>query len=71
MASEYTATARTWSICHNNDDVLHISILEEGDFLETGQPELEVFDNEEDLKDRVEEISGDPDYYEDWKAENE
>ena len=67
----YTADNKCWVICHNNDDVIHISILEENDTLESGQPEIEVFDNEEDCKDKVEEISTDPEYFDNWKADNE
>ena len=67
----FTATNKTWILCHNNDDVLHINILEIGDTLQTGQPEIEDFDNEEDCMDRVEEITSDPEYFNNWKENNE
>ena len=67
---EHTEDSRSWVLCHNSEDVFHISQLEAGDTIQTGQPELEVFQAEEDLENRLAELTDDPEYYSNWKQEN-
>lgn len=42
-----TSQQTLWFIAHNGADVVHHGTLEPGIGVETGQPELEIFDNEE------------------------
>ena len=37
-------------ICHNGNDVFHYSLIEPNDGLITGQPYIEIFNSEEEVK---------------------
>ena len=50
-------TKTTWVLCHNEIDIFHISKLEIGNKLETGQPFAEQFDTEEELEARINELN--------------
>jgi len=40
------AKEKTWWIAHNNKDIFHYGIVERGNEVTTGQPELETFTDE-------------------------
>lgn len=42
-----------WVLCHNNVDVFHIIQVQKGQTLQTGQPVVEVFDTDEELKNKI------------------
>jgi len=50
-------TKETWVLCHNLIDVFHVFKLEVNSSVETGQPELEQFDTEVELEQRINEIN--------------
>lgn len=52
-------TTTTWYVCHGTDDVIHFIELEPGSVFETGQPNVETFDNETDAIARAEELGYD------------
>jgi len=47
-----------WWIAHNDADVVHFGRLEEGESVQTGQPNLEEFQDEESWKARIVELGG-------------
>jgi len=47
-----------WWIAHNDNDVVHHGKLELGSTVQTGQPNLEEFTNEEVWKARIVELGG-------------
>ena len=48
----------TWFIAKNSDNsVIHTGFIEKGGSMKSGQPELEIFETEEDMKDRLNIIS--------------
>ena len=52
--TDLTANEKTWYIAHNNSDIYHIGVVDVGQQFTTGQPECELFDNEDDWKVRCE-----------------
>jgi hypothetical protein len=60
---EYIANQECYLLCHNGVDVFHCVHLLVGNKSVTGQPNMEKFDTVEELKERVNEISGDPEYF--------
>jgi len=50
---------KSFWIAHNNDKVVHFGGLKEGRKVQTGQPFLEEFEDEELWKKRVIELGGD------------
>jgi len=63
MQSIINNDVEKWVLCHNNIDVFHIVHLPIGSSIETGQEFLEVFETEEQVKNRILEIN--PNYTED------
>jgi len=61
------ASKETWVLCHNSVDVFHIFHLQVGEGVETGQPDLEQFDTEEELEQRLTVLTGNPNYYSEFK----
>jgi hypothetical protein len=49
-----------WILCHNGKDIFHIVNLKKHQNLETGQPFIEEFENEEQLNIRVSEMNNIP-----------
>jgi len=49
-----------WILCHNGKDIFHYVFFTEGQSMETGQPNVEMFDTKEELIARVAEIN--PEY---------
>jgi hypothetical protein len=47
----------TWFIAHNGIDVFHFGFVPKGTQLDTGQPHLETFDNEEEYLVRKQELN--------------
>jgi len=43
-------------ICHNGSDVFHPVVLKAGDALETGQPNVDVYETEAAFLDRLDEL---------------
>jgi len=54
------STEEKWVLCHNGSDICHVSKLNIGSNLSTGQPNLEKFDTEEQAIARAKEIN--PEY---------
>lgn len=54
--TEHTTTKTTWWIAHNNADVIHSGQCPEGNQINTGQPNLETFDNRIDWEKRLTEL---------------
>jgi hypothetical protein len=52
-----TVTEDTWFIAHNGIDVFHWGFVPKDTQLDTGQPHLETFDNEEDWLTRKVELN--------------
>lgn len=49
----------TWFIAYTPDtDIVHFGFVSQGKQLDTGQPNLELFDDEESWTDRVHELGG-------------
>jgi hypothetical protein len=46
----------TWFIAHNGEDIFHVGMSEKGTALDSGQPYLETFENEQEWKARCEEL---------------
>jgi hypothetical protein len=61
-------TQTTWVLCHDSVEVFHIIKLEAGNKLDTGQPYLEQFDTEDQLEQRIIELTGNPNWYTDYKS---
>jgi hypothetical protein len=59
----------TWVLCHNSIDIFHIIKLEPNGSIESGQPELEQFDTEEELEQRLTVLTGNPNYYSELKKD--
>jgi len=51
-----TITQPTWYIFHNGVDVFHHGYIENGN-LSTGQPNVEIFENEQDYIDRCAQLN--------------
>jgi hypothetical protein len=51
-----TVEKDTWFIAHNGEDIFHVGMSEKGTALDSGQPYLETFDNEQEWKARCEEL---------------
>ncbi len=47
-----TSGGQEWFIAHNNVDVFHTGMLEPGQQVETGQPNIELFDTLEAFQSR-------------------
>lgn len=47
-----------WWIGYDGDGTVHYGEIEVGSRVSTGQPNIEVFDNQEDCEDRVLELGG-------------
>ena len=54
-----------------NKEVFHYGELKKGQVITSGQKELETFEVEQDLSDRLGELTGDVDYYVNKKKEME
>jgi len=54
MSRTYTNESQqsVWFIAHNSADIVHVGELSPGLSVETGQPELETFDSEEEWNNR-------------------
>jgi len=50
-------TQNTWFIAHNEIDIFHYGFVETGKRIDTGQPNLELFYNEQDWLDRLTELN--------------
>jgi hypothetical protein len=57
----------TWVLCHNSVDVFHIVHLQVGNSVQTGQPNLEQFETEAELEQRLTVLTGNPNYYSESK----
>ena len=68
MNSINNISSTKWVICHNEVDVFHIVKLEVGSKLETGQPFVEQFDTEQELETRINTLTNNPKWYENYKA---
>jgi hypothetical protein len=62
-------TKETWVLCHNGTDIFHVSKLEIGNKLETGQEFAEQFDTKEELEARINELN--PQWLVNYKKQKE
>lgn len=69
MKSLENVAKETWVLCHNSEDVFHVLNLQVGGSVETGQPNLEQFDTEEECEKRFKELN--PYYFAKYKENKE
>jgi hypothetical protein len=55
----------------NETDIFHFGEMEEGSILTTGQPKVFYFDTEQKLIDKLTQLTGDPNYYQNNKPKEE
>lgn len=64
MATDITSTTIQYVLCFNLDiPLLHYIVMEPGQHLSTGQPEVEIFPTEEEAIERMIELGFNPDDY--------
>jgi len=61
---------KVWVIAHDSSSIFHPIELESGLALSTGQPFLEQYETEEEMSDRLADLTGDPNFWSKYKKEN-
>jgi hypothetical protein len=64
MATDITVNSKKYIICYNIETpILHYVVLEPLKYLSTGQPEVEIYDTEDEVIIRIAELGFNPDDY--------
>lgn len=63
MGSVTAEKIEKWVLCHNEEDVFHIVRLTVGSTVESGQPIMEEFDTESEIRERVLELTKDEKFF--------
>jgi len=58
-----------WVIVHDSNEVVQPTVLQPGQLLSTAQPFLEYFYSEEEMAERLSDLTGNPLYWENYKSE--
>ena len=61
---------KIWVIAHDSSSIFHPVELEPGLTLSTGQPFLEQYETEEEMSERLADLTGDENFWEKYKSEN-